>query len=493
MYSPTLVKENITYGNQSSLAGDSAFGSIKIFGTDFKLLLALLLLSFLVSYFTPKILTQVFFLGTLVAFFRSSKSYFWLAYFIVLFSAPFGLFSESQRAIQTGIPLFTVLPGISLNYFQLFALVALIKSTQVKIKYRYFVSKSLIMLFAYFGFLLALAILFHRASLMPILYDIRGMLYYTFLFSLPRLIGNKEKFYRFLHLLIPFITLHFVDSIYYSLNNGRYLVLGFDRNERMEEKITGMVYRFILMGGMFNYLFLTFLVSMLLFNLSKKQAFYKSMFMGMAFFVIVAGGFRSWFVIFSIILATHLASVKNKFSVLFYGVAFIIIVSGIFGSNFANNPVGLAFERATGVFKIFERDSDASASLQWKTEGRLPRQLELIRQSPITGWGFTENKGDHDVGNFGMLVDMGFLGFAVYVILWISIIRMFLRVINNRMILNEYRIGAKVLLAGFVGLLISHFTTNQIFGISTFTILISFFLFISDFFMKEALSTNNKS
>ena len=401
MYSSTVLKEKLTSGQQHSLTGDNLLGRIKIFGKDFKLLLALLLLSFLVSYFTPKIITQVFFLGTLLVFFRSSKNYFWLAYFLVLYSAPFGLFSESQRAIQTGIPLFTVLPGISFNYYQLFALVALIKSAQVKIRYSYFVNKSLMVLFIYFGVLLALAILFHRVSLMTILYDLRSMLHYTFLFSLPRLIGNKEKFYKFLHLLIPFITLHFIDSVYYSLNNGRYIVLGFDRNERMAERVAGMVYRFMLLGGVFNYLFITFLVSMLLFNLSRKQAFYKSMFMGMAFFVIVAGGFRSWFIIFSIILATHLASVKNKFSFLFYVAAFIVIVYGILGDNYADSQVGLAFERATGVFGIFKKDSDVSASLQWKTEGRLPAQLELIRQSPITGWGFTENHGDGDVGNFG--------------------------------------------------------------------------------------------
>lgn len=49
-----------------------------------------------------------------------------------------------------------------------------------------------------------------------------------------------------------------------------------------------------------------------------------------------------------------------------------------------------------------------------------------------------------------------------------------------------HRNALKIFLLGFIGLLISHFTTNQIFGLYTFSIMLSIYLYISDHYMKES-------
>lgn len=467
---------------------------VKFFGQDFFKLVILVLITFLLSYYAPKIITQLFLFTSLLIFINSKANYFWVAYFLVLFSAPFGLFAEAQADLKSGLPLFKLFPGISLNFYQLFVLSSIYKSLTIKKTYKYFVHNQLIALFVYFFILLILAFILHHSTPVTILYVLRDLLLYAFIFTLPKLVNSRIDFYRLLYLIIPFVTLHFADNIIFSLNGGRYLVLGIDRNIVSQEKILVMGYRFILFGGMFSYIFITFFSAMLLLLMYSRYKLYISFIIAMAFFVVLAGGFRSWFLIFSIGFATYLFVVKNKFSNSLYILIFVFLISNILGDSRDTTMFRLSFERALGVFDIFEPDSQAATSIEWKTEGRLPGQLELISKSPITGWGFTKEKGDPDVGNFGMLVEMGIIGFLVYLVLWIGIIKMFWRVISNAKLDIRYRKVAKVLLAGFIGLLISHFTTNQIFGIGTFSILISFYIYISDFVMKEAYNTllNNK-
>ncbi len=461
----------------------------KFFGIDFIKLFSMLLVTFFLAYYAPKFFIYVLLGITLILFYRSKSNFFWLAYFIIIFSAPFGLFAEQIKGLHNGFPLFQILPGISLNYFQIFEIIAIIKVIVLKRKYAYFIKKELNALVIYFGLLVIIAFFIHKASIVSILEVIRHLLHYSLIYTLPRLITNKYDFKKFINLLLPFIILHFSDAVLFLLNGGDYFDVGFSRNQRYS-RFAGSG-RFLTIGQSFGYTYNVYILSMVYMVYNNRYKLLKTSFILMGFFIVLAGGFRSWFVIYIIILATYLLSTNRKVATILYGLSFIIISIGILNTNFEfNNTLTNNIERILTVTDLGEEGSIANSSIDEKTENRLPGQLLLIAKSPLTGYGFTSIKGDTDVGNFALIVDLGIIGFIIYLFIWAKYIKMLTSVIKNTLISNEHKIAAKIFLAAIIGLLISHFTTNGVFGlVSDIPLTFILLLFVSDFLMKEANRT----
>lgn len=453
------------------------------FGIDFFKLLGLVFLTFIISYYTPKIIALLFVVFTLILFFRSKNDYFWLAFFLVLYSAPFGLFAESRRGLSNGLPLFSFMPGFSLNYYQAFEIIAILKAIILKRNYTYKLKKEFNVLLAYFGLLLYIAFFFRQTSLSVIIIVIRNLFPYSLIFILPRLIITKKDFYKLVYLLLPFIFFHFIDSVLYLANGGVFYNIGYDRVARYLNET-----RYIAVGGQFEIVYISFVLAMIIYIKSNYNKFIKISIILMSFFIIIAGAYRSWFVIFVLIFATYLLTTNKKLASIIYSFAFILIISNVLSSNIKfNKALSNNINRIAEVTKIFDNGTATNKETNEKMQLRLPSQIKLIEESPIFGWGFTNHQGDPDVGNFALLVDLGILGFVLYLVLWIKFAAMYIEVIRNKLIPSNYRAMAKVLLASFLGLLISHFTTNGVFGlVSNYPILAPLFVFISDFLMKQA-------
>jgi len=161
-------------------------------------------------------------------------------------------------------------------------------------------------------------------------------------------------------------------------------------------------------------------------------------------------------------------------------------------SSISREILGGSLQRIFTVFEINREGYYLPESMETKFSVRLPPQLDLIRQNPVTGWGFTENRGDVDVGIFGQWVEIGIVGLAIFFYLWYDYIRLARAVVRDHIIPVQYRNLIAVLLAGFLGLLISHFTTNQIFGITYYTVLIPVYFWITDIFLRGAYSIRAK-
>ena len=69
--------------------------------------------------------------------------------------------------------------------------------------------------------------------------------------------------------------------------------------------------------------------------------------------------------------------------------------------------------------ELGQKESFSTKSIEMRTTVRLPQQLLFIRENPVTGWGFTDRFADPDTGNFGLLVQVGFIGFALFVFFWV--------------------------------------------------------------------------
>ena len=174
------------------------------------------------------------------------------------------------------------------------------------------------------------------------------------------------------------------------------------------------------------------------------------------------------------------------------GVLLILFFVLFSESSISREIFGGSMQRILSVFEVNREGYFLPESIESKFAVRLPPQLELIRQNPITGWGFTEKRGDVDVGIFGHWVEVGLVGLALFFFLWYDYIRLTRAAIKDRRLPRQYRNLMFVILAGFVGLLISHFTTNQIFGITYYTVFIPVYFWITDTFLRGAFSLTAK-
>jgi hypothetical protein len=208
-----------------------------------------------------------------------------------------------------------------------------------------------------------------------------------------------------------------------------------------------------------------------------------------AFAVVIISATRSWFIIFGLIALFTMWRSKRIKSVVILAGMFLLLFFFLFSeSSISREIFGGSLKRIVTVFDINREGNYLPESMATKFTVRLPPQLELIRQNPVTGWGFTENRGDVDVGIFGHWVEVGLVGLALFFYLWYDYIRLTGAAIKDRVIPVQYRNIIAVMLEGFLGLLISHFSTNQIFGITYYTVFISIYFWITDIFLRSAFS-----
>jgi hypothetical protein len=206
-----------------------------------------------------------------------------------------------------------------------------------------------------------------------------------------------------------------------------------------------------------------------------------------AFIIELFSGTRSWFIIFLLIGGYTLwYGEKFRSLIVMAGVGLFIIGYIIPMTEQSKLIFTGSSERLSTVFQIHQKESEAGESIEHKLKTRLPKQLELIYQNPITGWGFTGKGGDPDVGVFGQLSQMGLIGFGLFLSLWYKILTLTKSASKNLHVSKNYRNMFRVFWIGFVGLLISHFTTNQIFGISYYPVVIPMYFWLTDFFLREA-------
>ena len=144
-----------------------------------------------------------------------------------------------------------------------------------------------------------------------------------------------------------------------------------------------------------------------------------------------------------------------------------------------------AFQRISTVFSLGDESSPATQQINAKIDMRLPSQLQYIQENPLTGWAFTKRIGDPDVGNFALLVDVGFVGFLIFLWFWFSYFHILKKHIASAKTRNA-RNALRMLIVLFVGILLSHFTTNMVF-IYYGGIFVGTWVFLSEFIIQEAV------
>lgn len=440
-----------------------------------------------VIYLLPETFDYIFILFTFLLFALSKKDYFWLAYFILLNFAPFGFFSEGMGEATHRLPLFSFAPGFSFSTEHIFLFIALAKSFLKKNSVQSYFTRHYQTLLLYLLFLALVALLLHGTSQSVFLDNIKRGFYILFAYVIYKLVQTRREQYSFIYLLIPFVFLILLDATYFLISGGEYIYNYFSPYQIKEagkmsmDTETGAGIRFHVAGFILS--FIVFIYSLSI-NFIRKNKKYYIIAAVAAFIAILAGALRSWFVIYSIafLFFVFYSSGKIK-NTLAAGIIFLFLLLPIFQVNTGKIAFLGAFERISTVFTLGEETSAATQQIEAKITRRLPEQLQYIQENPITGWAFTEKKGDGDVGNFALIVNTGFIGFFIFLWFWISYIRHINHRIKKLKSKNAKR-ALKMLIVLFLGVLLSHFTTNVMFDIYK-GIFLGLFVFVSEFILEE--------
>jgi len=455
-------------------------------------LYGLFFLLILVYYILPMPFRYIASMIMLILFILSKEDYWWLALFFILYTGPWGLFAENTRDATVGIPLFSLGSGFSFSFIQVFFIISFLKALYLSPRFLSLFRSHFQRIFVYFAFLLVVA-LFYGTGPAIIFDDLKVAVFWGFVFVLPALIRKPDEAYRFLLLVLPVVFLVFIDAIYFLFTGGGYIyyliysaspVRDFELMAGLDPEAN---IRFAPYG--WHAVLLGYIVSLALAQVDRKHSVFLFITAIAAFAVVIISATRSWFIIFGLIALFTMWRSKRIKSVVILAGMFLLLFFFLFSeSSISREIFGGSLKRIVTVFDINREGNYLPESMATKFTVRLPPQLELIRQNPVTGWGFTENRGDVDVGIFGHWVEVGLVGLALFFYLWYDYIRLTGAAIKDRVIPVQYRNLIAVMLAGFLGLLISHFSTNQIFGITYYTVFIPIYFWITDIFLRSAFS-----
>ena len=98
----------------------------------FILFYVLVFASIFANYFAPEIVSRIFFIGLLVAYYRSEDEGFWLGLFLILSDGFFGFFGLYETMLQ-------VIPGLPpVEVGQLYVVLSVVKASSKKVVFRPF-------------------------------------------------------------------------------------------------------------------------------------------------------------------------------------------------------------------------------------------------------------------------------------------------------------------------------------------------------------------
>ena len=452
------------------------------------LLWTLFLSTVAVIYLLPREFDYFFIIAVFFFFAVTKEDYIWLAYLVLLYDAPFGFFAEGAAEAAHRLPIFSFGSGLSFSTIEVFLFIGLIKALLKNNQVVSYFSSHYKILLIYLILLVGVALIVHEVSMSVFLDGLKNAFTLSFIFILYKLIDKREDQFKFIYLLLPFGFLILLDAIYFLVSGGDYIYNFFNPYETREvgglgiEASNVLNIRFIVQGFILSYLIFIFSLS---YSFIGRRTTYYLLAAVAAFIVILAGALRSWFVIYSIGLVFFIfySSQKIRHSLVLASLVLLLFIP-IFFTSTGSSAFSGAFQRVGTVFSLGKESSPATQRLENKASVRLPEQLQYIKENPVTGWAFTERKGDGDVGNFGLLVEVGFVGFMIFLWFWISyinILRKHIMVLENKNARNALR----MLIVLFLGILLSHFTTNSMFGLNA-GIFLGTLVFITEFIIQEA-------
>jgi hypothetical protein len=435
--------------------------------------LGLYVICIITTYLLPNFVSQVFFLMLLLLFYKSKENYFWFAFFLFLVDPPGGFFPIDDY--NYGLAMYNILPGTGrLIYFQeLFIFTALFKAMKLGIRPRFLFKKPLALLGVYLLLLFLASFLFGMTPF-RMFNTIRNIIPWSLLFSILVLMPHHEdwqKFFRIIFILLGISVATQIFSILLTRPPAVFLGIDFqpvmDYGPREYSDLAGdpsllrpisspHVSLLALMGAMFYILF-------------KGRTFSKTwlfIIIFLALFSIVVTATRGWIIAYFLMLFLFgILGGRNmkrfiQFFLVMGAVSFLFLLSPLISKHIRNS-----FIRVETVEEITKGDLTAGG-----TDTRLysysPKVLAKFYESPIIGWGFSNEFADNTnghVGNQALLLNVGIIGFLLFIYFWYSICRIPIKTSYYLPPENPFKSSLFVIPIIFLGYFIIHSSSGQLF------------------------------
>jgi hypothetical protein len=465
-------------------------------------MLALYFLTVLVVYNLPGIFGHVLFLIYFLVFYKSKKDYFWLAFWFIINTGPGGFFYVSEKITTGQLPVFKLGEGVNILVTEVFLVLAILKALNKGKKQHIPLAKPMVLLLCYSLFLFMVSYFVFGTTAIRFLKDIRYFFYFFFIIPLNYLVYKDRDGEKLMYCLFPFVFITFFTAVYYVFTGDYFInLLAPGLKEQSSLGIQAGGFRYNMSGrGEHLVLLISYIVSLFFIFRgvqSLKENRYLLMVAGISYITILSTATRLWFIVFTFIFAAGIMLLqKNLRKISWISVMIIFFVLFYLLVPKINDFTNRSWTRISSVFEINKKNSLAYIQIENKKKYRLKKTMVGIAESPLIGLGdstrFFECTGGGDIGNFNLILQVGILGFLLFINLWI---RFFILVLKSNRGLsphNPYRGTILLFNISFIGLLISHFTTHQIFAMIIthgYGIFVMLFIFMSGYFARDALKT----
>jgi hypothetical protein len=443
-------------------------------------------------YFTIKPVQIAFVLVLLLIFIRSKNNYFWLAFFFVLFQTPAGIFSGGNLNFYGRLPLFTIIPGASFTTIEIFVFIAFIKALLMKATVTIPFKRPLQYLFFYLGFIVIQSFLFGMSK-NTIIYTSRVLLFLSLFYTIPAFLQNREDYYLFILLVIPFIVLDFAGQIY-ELESGHKPFKTIIANVQLLEvsDITGGMRTEI--SAYLNFLALFFS----LFILTLKERINKMLILGIlsiSILSVLLTATRGWIMSYGIMLILFFILYMNRIgkNIKWILISFVMLVIILKYVPDLKTQSTNALKRFSTMGSLLQGDITAEGTLS-RLSNRGPLVMVNFWKNPLTGFGFSDTvDSDPHVGNQNLLMTTGIIGYGLFLYFWLYFSYRILVTTKKISFNNPYKKALKVFIIGLLGLFLIHSTSSQIFGFDPGfgaqqkLFLLALFFSFAGFFIKDAI------
>jgi len=434
---------------------------------DYILLTALLIISFISVYFTPMMVNRIVFLLLLIAAYRSKLDYVYLVWFFIINDAPGRLFSATEFGALR-IPLYPVTAGESISFQELFLILYILKCLQMT-KPLQFIFKKEFAWFLLFGCWVAGYSLLFGMNFDNMVRTFRALLPWSLIFIVPSYIYNRQILVRASLLLFPVVFLAFASQLftYFTdkypddyLRGTKFILLGIDQG-KVSRSYSAV------------YITLLCIIQALYFYFNRKSEInqnYLGTVMFVGFFSTLLTATRGWIVALSLLLLGVLF--LSLYSMKIIAVARLAIVSAVvfwiavFQFPVIERQLDASYQRVKTLEAIAAGDITAGGTSK-RLAVRAPRVMRKFWESPLVGWGFSNDYykyQDGHVGHHNILLNIGILGYifvnGLFIFLCLKIYRLEK---NNEIRLHEGK-APLIYLLGLMAVFVIHSSSTQFWG-----------------------------
>ncbi|MDF1559927.1 MAG: hypothetical protein P1P83_06945 [Bacteroidales bacterium] len=444
------------------------------------------------TYFTNTIIASFWALFLLVLYYRSDDEPVWLAFFLVTgdgFMGFMGLYSVT-------LTLFPDLPAIEISQF--YVMLTVVKVLSRKSHPPLFYRKYMQILGIYLVFLIAWGLVMGLSNeLNMYMRVLKTSIPFLLIFSLPRLMPDLRSYKRFFGIVFIIVLSAFALQLF-SLITGIYPAEAFiPAGDEIEDKEAFRIFYNAIST-------LIGLFGALLFLSTKGRTGFSNWFLLLvvfsAFMMALLSATRGWIIAFALIVIMSGLLVRTidtrKIAQLVF-ISAILIIAGS-RSDRIRNQVTFSRERLTTMESIRTGDITAEGTLH-RLDVRSPKVMNIWKQSPLFGWGFSDTgfkSSDGHIGNQTLLMFSGLTGFVLLngFLLWF-IYKMYIAFRRSGRA-DPYRNGYLVFIIFLTGWFIIHSTSSQQFYFNALPLRVmpqAIFLGVSAVYYNLSLKPRKKS